>query len=115
MRVLYREWFRGFEGRFGLCCRRRSLIALACEVVESPGSAALSADQAVRFPINSARDGEPGFCNQRWLREQQRQKNRLVLRPEAGHPNLRMHLDWGCLGCWKNYRTKRPPASQPLL
>ena len=69
----------------------------------------------LRFPISCASDGEPGFCDQRWRQEQQRQKNRLVFRPEAGHPNLRMHLDWGCLGCWKNYRTKRPPASQPLL
>ena len=71
-------------------------VGNACEVVESSRSAALSADQAVRFQINSASDGEPGFCGHRWLREQQRQKNRRVLRPEAGHPNLRMHLDWGC-------------------
>jgi hypothetical protein len=72
------------------------MIEFACEVVESSGSAALSADQAVRFPINSASDGAPGFCDHRWLREQQRQKNRLVLRSEAGHPNLPMHLDWDC-------------------
>jgi two-component system chemotaxis sensor kinase CheA len=31
-----------------------------------------------------------------YLRERQRQKTRLALRPEVGHPNLRMHLDWGC-------------------
>ena len=32
-------------------------------VVESSGSAAQWPDQAVRFPINSASDGEPGVCD----------------------------------------------------